>query len=31
MSEINIQEENKKLIEKYPFLKPRNVWTDEEI
>lgn len=22
-------EENKKLIEKYPFLMPRNVWTDE--
>ena len=26
-----IQKENKKLIEKYPFLKPRNVWTDEEL
>ena len=26
-----IQKENKKLIEKYPFLKPRNVWNDEEI
>lgn len=31
MAEINIQEENKKLIEKYPFLRPRNVWTDEEL
>ena len=26
---MNKKEENKKLVERYPFLLPRNIWTDE--
>lgn len=31
MDEMMIKQHNKELIEKYPFLLPRNVWTDEPI